>query len=376
MDDLAPPPSAVMKRSDLPLRILAVDDEPANLELLPALLEGLDVAVLTAPGGTEALAIAEVEDVDLAILDVRMAGMDGFELAERLRSSPRTSRLPILFLTAEGREERQMHGYELGAVDFIVKPVEPLVLQAKVRALLSLKRQAKELEDSLRLNELFVAVLAHDLRDPLSATMVGVDLLRRAPDTTTSTIAKRMLGSLQRMAAMIDQLADLSRARLGGGIPLTRTPTDLHEIVARTVEELRVANPSRRVVVRASGSLGGHWDEHRIEQVVSNLVSNAIHHGVPAAEVEVGLDGGQHAVHLTVANPGQIPADRFGTIFDPFRSFDSTAKRRGGLGLGLYIVQQIVDAHGGAIELRSRDGVTRFEVTLPREPVGAGLRKG
>lgn len=196
----------MLESPDRPLHILAVDDELGNLELVQAILDEPGVVVLTATNGQDALKLLASHEVALALLDVRMPQMSGFELATRIRATPAGETVPIIFLTGEGRIEKKLEGYGLGAVDFLVKPVEPDMLLAKVKAVLTLRLQMREIQANLRLNELFVAVLAHDLRSPLSAATIGADLLRRSPDATTSDIATSIFASSRRMAAMIDQL--------------------------------------------------------------------------------------------------------------------------------------------------------------------------
>jgi two-component system sensor histidine kinase/response regulator len=361
-----------------PVKCLLVDDLEENLLALSALLARNDVELLTARSGSEALELLLVHDVALAFLDVQMPDMDGFELAELLRGSERTRHIPLIFVTAGAREKHRMFkGYETGAVDFIYKPIEPHILKNKAEVFFQLYRQrqmlALELSDrteTLRLNEMFSALLAHDLRSPLSAILASAHLLkRRSEDPGAQDMAARIVTSGNRMARMIEDMLDLARARLGGGIIVKREPADFKALVERVLREHQAAAPDRLIESSYIGDLSGQWDQERIAQVASNLIGNALKHGNSAAPVSVVLDGRRtECVTFVVKNRGTIPADILAHLFDPFRGGPQPNSGRGqGLGLGLYIVSQIVQAHDGAVEVKTGEGdETSFHVKLPR----------
>ena len=367
MDTVAPPP----------IKCLLVDDLEENLLALSALLARPGVQVLTARSGSEALELLLVHDVALALLDVQMPDMDGFELAELLRGSERTRHIPLIFVTAGAREpHRQFRGYESGAVDFIYKPIEPHILKNKADVFFQLYRQrqllALELNDrteTLRLNEMFAALLAHDLRSPLSAILASAQLLqRRSSDQAALQTAARIVTSGNRMARLIEDMLDLARARLGGGIRVKREPTDFKALLERVLREHQAAAPDRPIETAYEGVFSGHWDSERVAQVASNLIGNALKHGSAIAPVEVRLDGTQRdCVVLVVKNAGTIPPAILPHLFDPFRGGQRKPGRGEGLGLGLYIVSQIVQAHDGVVEIETGDGnETAFHVRLPR----------
>jgi signal transduction histidine kinase len=360
-----------------PIKCLLVDDLEENLLTLSALLARSDVEVLTARSGTEALELLLVHDVALAFLDVQMPDMDGFELAELIRGSERTRHIPLIFVTAGAREKhRHFKGYETGAVDFIYKPIEAHILKNKADVFFELYRQRQllsvELHDrteTLRLNEMFSALLAHDLRSPLSAILASAQLLaRRSSEQAAIDAASRIVTSGTRMARMIEDVLDLARARLGGGIVVKRERADFKALVERVLREHQAAAPDRVIEARYEGDMAGDWDPERIAQAASNLIGNAVKHGNRSAPVGVVLDGTErdHIV-LTVQNRGTIPADILPHLFDPFRGSQYQARRGDGLGLGLYIVSQIVQAHGGEVNVRTgKDDETSFVVRLPR----------
>jgi two-component system sensor histidine kinase/response regulator len=359
------------------VKCLLVDDLEENLLALAALLRRQDVEILTARTGSEALELLLLHDVALALLDVQMPEMDGFELAELMRGSERTRQVPIIFITAGARDQhRVFKGYESGAVDFLFKPIEPHILQNKADVFFQLHRQKQQLAhelrektETLRLNEMLTAVLSHDLRSPLNAVLTSALLIqRRSTEEPVKQTADRILSSGRRMSRMIEDMLDMARARLAGGIPLKREPADLGALVDRVVSEVQAAYPERRIEVVQTGDRGGNWDGERLAQVASNLLGNALQHGDASGVVRVTVDGTRSAaVVITVENSGTIPSDLLPQLFDPFRGARRQTGRTEGLGLGLYIVQQVVIAHGGSVDVQSgNDNRTAFVVRVPR----------
>jgi two-component system sensor histidine kinase/response regulator len=360
------------------VKCLLVDDLADNLLALSELLRQEGLEILQARSGREALEILLVHDVALALLDVHMPEMDGFELAELMRGSARTRQVPIIFVTAGQRDlHRLFKGYETGAVDFLHKPVEPEILRNKAAVFFQLDRQRRQLDrqlrertETLRLNELFTALLAHDLRNPLNAVVTSAHLVQRiAAEQIVKEAAVRIISSGQRMGRLIEDMLDLARARIGGGISVRREQGEFDALIDVLVREHQAASPNRQIEVVRRGTFGGLWDPERIGQVASNLIGNALKHGDPLGPVLVRLDGThREIVILDIVNDGVIPADRLAGLFDPFKDGQQRVGRNEGLGLGLYIVQQIVSAHGGAIDvLIEVERRTVFRVRLPRQ---------
>ena len=351
-----------------PLAILLVDDVAENLIVLEALLRREDLTILKARSGAEALELLLAHEVSLALVDVQMPEMDGFELAELMRGAERTKHVPIIFVTAGGRDpQRIFKGYESGAVDFLFKPIETHILASKVDVFLQLARQRQELAGALQLNEVFVGILGHDLRNPLSSFQVGLEFLDgQLTDERQRRVLSRMRSSSQRMHAMIEELLDLTRMRLGGGVGLMRdpAPVDVRTLLERTVDELRAVHDSRAVVLDAPPGCSTIGDEERLNRLFSNLVGNAIVHGQADAPVTVRAACTDQIV-VDVHNHGAIARELIGSIFEPFRSRQRTGGAKG-LGLGLYIADQIARAHGGSIDVSSTDSAgTVFTVRLP-----------
>ena len=361
------------------VKCLLVDDLEENLLALSALLRRDDVEVLTARSGSEALELLLVHDVALALLDVQMPKMDGFELAEFMRGSERTREVPIIFVTAAARDQHRLFkGYESGAVDFLFKPIEPHIIENKAdvffrlyRQKQQLARQLQEQTETLRLNEMFTAVLGHDLRNPLSAILMAAHMVQhQSEDETVRGTAKRILTSGRRMTRMIDDMLDLARARLAGGIPLKISHSDLGEPIQRVVREYESAFPARRIELQHEGDLTGMWDADRLAQAASNLIGNALQHGAADGPVKIQLDGSNpEAILLSVTSTGNIPARMLPRLFEPFQGGQREPGHNQGLGLGLYIVQQIIQVHRGSVDVQSGDADhTVFQLKIPRTP--------
>jgi signal transduction histidine kinase len=356
--------------------ILAVDDIADNLVALEALLKGPEVEVLKAPSGTAALELLLEHEVALALIDVQMPEMDGFELAELMRGAERTRDVPIIFVTAGTRDpQRAFKGYEAGAVDFMFKPIDPHVLKSKVETFVQLEQNRKqlgskvtELEEALRLNETVTAVLSHDLRSPLAAILMGTNLLiGKCEEPPTRSVLQRVKASAERMSAMISELLDLARVRSGGTIPVAPRPADLGAICEVIVGEQETLVGPDRIVLSAEGDARGLWDPDRLGQIVSNLLGNALKHGREAQPVRVELDGRAPGhVRLVVRSAGTIPSEILPHVFEPFRRQRTRPDADEGLGLGLFIVDQLVRAHGGTVRVQSQANETVFEVGLPR----------
>ncbi|QWT21424.1 hybrid sensor histidine kinase/response regulator [Bacillus sp. NP157] len=355
--------------------ILIVDDVPQNLIAMEALLSRDDIRILKASSGPEALELLLVQDVALALLDVQMPEMDGFVLAELMRGSQRTRDVPIIFLTASPNDPaRSFKGYETGAVDFLHKPIDPRVIQGKVDVFVELYQQRQQLkaqnarlERALQLNEAMIAVLTHDLRTPLSAITLCADRIREeVGDGPLARTAHHVESSARRMARMIDQLLDFSRIR-SGVVVLDLANHDLGALAQATTEEIRQAHPTRSIDLHVTGNTLGYFDSTRVGQVVSNLLGNAVQYALGSAPIELSVDGTDAAsLSIVLRNAGALPPNLVQRIFEPFKGNFHQSR---GLGLGLYIVDQFVRAHGGSVTAANvADGV-EFVVRMPRNAV-------
>ena len=357
------------------INILVVDDIPQNLIAIEALLARPGIALLKAASGAEALELLLVHEVALALVDVQMPNMDGFELAELIRGSERTRAIPLIFLTAASREPSySFRGYEAGAVDFLYKPIDPKALASKVNVFVELYQQKKqlsqqleELRRALHLNEMFMAVLGHDLRTPLSVVMNGAMLLPMMTDhPKVAVTAQRIQSSARRMTSMVDQLLDLARIR-AGEMQLKPVAQDIGQLCRAIADEFTIPERPARVQVDHAGDPVAAVDTGIFAQALSNLLGNALQHGEAEQPVAVRIDGhSPERLRIDIANRGTIPPERLAHIFEPFQHRDGTRKSGQGLGLGLYTASTFVRAHGGDLTVTSAAGTTTLTLTLPR----------
>lgn len=238
----------------------------------------------------------------------------------------------------------------------------------------SVSRYTEDLDYS---KEMFLAILGHDLRSPLNTVLMASDFMLDTGELAEQhrTLTERIARSARRMNRMVGDLLDFTRDRLGSGIPVTPAPMNLAVAVQQVVEEVGGANPGSEFQYNTSGNLEGSWDSARIGQVIANLLGNAVEHGTPNSIVDVTAQGEVDDVVLRVHNDGPvIPPEEIKGIFSPLKRIKSgqaASASTGNLGLGLYIAERIVSAHGGTIHVRSSvEAGTLFTVRLPRKPAG------
>jgi len=349
-------------------RVWVVEDSQLEAVLAVRVLAPMaDVEVF--PDGAsaiEALSTAR-EPPDVILADWVLPGIDGLELCRIVRQSYDEIALPVMIVTArEGREAR-LEALEARVNDIVQKPFDPDELRARVGVLARTRRTHQKSTDLETALELFVSTVSHDLRTPLHA-MSGYAALMLTRDDLPEKHrhwADRIVKVGARMGRMLDELVEISEARGGNGIQLSRRVTHLGDVVTMVVEELRAAHPGVVVECRCEGDNEGVWDPDRIARVVQNLVVNAIVHGAPSTPIRVHVrESGESAV-LSVHNEGKPIPEALGlTLFDPFRRARGSS---GGLGLGLYITRELVKAHGGEVTFTSSaEAGTTFTVRLPR----------
>jgi two-component system sensor histidine kinase/response regulator len=363
----------VAKTPERPI-VWVVDDSRLQGEVCKdALSARYEVTVFD--GGAEMLeTLALGQPPELLVLDWHMPDMSGVDVCRFVRQTLDAAQLPILILTATGTNESLLEGLAAGANDFVRKPFLSSELNARVAALVrsaALHTKLQATERQLRVEadfrERFMGMLAHDLRQPLNAIFLANGVLSSAlaasPMVTTAQIQMRAAGRMKRMIA---ELLDFTRIRPETGMPIHRAETDFAAAALSIVEEMRAAHVDRAFSFEVSGNCVGNWDPDRLAQVCTNLLGNAIEHGDASTPVVIRLDGNQEGfVEMSVSNVGKpIAADVLSQLFLPFRR--ATGNARGGVGLGLYIVEQILSAHGGAITAQSDANSTRFVVRLPR----------
>ena len=343
---------------DKPPRVLFVEDDVGKRYVIARQLRAADFEITEAGTGAEGLAKL-TPDFDIVILDMKLPDMYGWEICRRVKENPKTSSIMVLELSATlATPHDRAHGLEMGADAYLVHPVELVELVATLRALYRLRRAERERE---RQRELFLGTVGHDLRNPLQIIVTGAQVLAAsrmlgpAERKTVATIER----TAERMRRLIDQLLIFTQGA-AGGVPVRREPVDLGELCRTAVREHLVGHS---VVVEDHYRSSISVDPERMTQLIDNLVTNAIRYGTGEVAVRLSRDG-DHAV-IAVHNHGEpIPPDRLATLFDPYRRATSS---QGGVGLGLYIVEQIARAHGGSVHVTSTaaDGTT-FAVRIPR----------
>ncbi|MFO1013465.1 MAG: hybrid sensor histidine kinase/response regulator [Caulobacteraceae bacterium] len=376
-----------------PVNFLLVDDLQENLLALEALLKREDLVCLKARSGEEALELLLEHEIALALLDVQMPGMNGYELAEFMRGNARAKHIPIIFLTAGTTDsQRRFRGYEAGAVDFIQKPIEPDVLRGKAAVFFDLYQQRQKIQtqrdelsayaDRLKATDQykteFIAMLGHELRNPIMALTSGLTLLkrRRDPDFVLD-IHERMERQVAHMTRLIEDLLDISRIGQGK-IYLKPELSDLVAILEAAVEssQLHIDNAGHRLDVEIpKGPIWLTADPTRLAQVISNLLNNAAKYTPKGGRI--GLTAHQNGLSAEIAvsdNGMGIPAAKQAQIFEIFAQVQSHgAATQSGLGIGLALVKQLVELHGGTIRVQSEGpgkGST-FTVTLPLLAAGS-----
>jgi signal transduction histidine kinase len=238
-------------------------------------------------------------------------------------------------------------------------------LEAVDRLAASEARLLNERETS-ELREQFIAVLGHDLRNPLASIAAGTKMLaREGSKAATGEILGLMQKSVARMSALIDNVLDFARGRLGSGITLKRAPQSLQPVLNQVIAELRTSSPERKIETNFDLTQAVNCDGGRIAQLFSNLLGNSVTHGTAARPIQVQARTHDGAFELSVANSGQpIPAEAMDGLFQPFYRV-SAQEAHQGLGLGLYIASEIARAHGGRIDVTSSPQETRFTFRMP-----------
>lgn len=370
-----------------PVHFLLVDDLEDNLVALEALLRRDDLVLLKARSGEEALELLLVHDVALGLLDVQMPGMDGFELAELMRGNERTRNVPIIFLTASNTDShRKFRGYEAGAVDFIQKPVEWDILRSKTKVFFDLHRQkqqiaaqrdeleayAETLTRSDRYKDQFLAILAHELRNPLTPLRMGLDVLKGQPTPERATqIHGVMDRQLVHLVRLVDDLLDVSRVSQGK-VVLKRERVEVAEIVQAALEASQPFIEGGNHTLRVTAAPVALWvdgDKTRLTQVVGNLLNNAAKYTPSGGTLSLNAYRDGQDVVIAVSDNGMgIPLSMQSNIFELFTQVgEHLTRSQGGLGIGLALVKQLVSMHDGSIAVSS-DGEnlgSTFTVRLP-----------
>jgi signal transduction histidine kinase len=364
--------------------ILLVDDEAVHRYTLRRRLELAGFAVVEAQDGAEALRQAVSGDgadrVDAIILDVMLPDISGFEVCRQLRASGSAASVPIIHVSGIHVADRDLvHGLESGADAYLTRPVDEDVLIANLHALLRRRDVLRAMSDELdqkrldeeRARDLFLAILGHDLRNPLDAISMSSQLLAKAPLSAdlTQKMASRITAASRRMTHMLDDIQDYARSRLGADLILRRTPQRLGALASAAIDEARGASPDLVIELVQEAPDDGVWDGERLSRVIANLLRNAVEHGAVGRPVLVRTGGRDGTRQLSVRNEGRpIPDEVRGRLFEPMVHRTTDAPVASNMGLGLFVCRSIVQAHGGRIDVETGEAGTEFLIELPANP--------
>jgi len=384
-----------------PSSVLIVDDDSSERIALRSMLAPLGHPVVEAETDLEARLCVRREDFAVILLDVRTPTMDGFATAAYIRSREQSKLTPLIFITTVDRAEKEMAlGYAMGAVDFIVAPVVPAALRAKVSLFADLFEKTLELVEQTRrlrlaatraaeaagleremldrMEELgraksdFVSTISHELRTPLTSVIGYVELLLDGGPGVPTAEQCRMLGIIdrngKRLLTLIGDLLTMSRVD-AGIFALQTGPVNLAEVVERVreVTEPAVATAGLELTIDLRGATDLVGDREQLERSILNLVSNAVKFSSPGGRVEIATRTDGDDVAISVHDTGSgIPADEQAQLFTRFfRATRTLEQQVPGTGLGLYIVSQIVELHGGAMDVVSSSAGSTFTMRVP-----------
>ena len=380
------------------INILLVDDERRNLDALESLLDDPSYRVLRAEDADKALRLLLANDVAAIVLDIKMPVMSGFELAQLIKGTKKFRQIPILFLTAHLLEDHDvLTGYGAGAVDYLTKPVNPQILRHKVAVFADLFRKTRalaelnehletrvqertaELEKSeaalqaaSKQKDLFLATLAHELRNPLAPLRTGLDVLlhqgQKLPIVANTLAA--MNRQLDHMVRLVDDLLDVSRVSRGA-LEMRKEQVELSSVIHRAMETTSpsFARRNQVITVDADEPVPAFVDATRVAQIVGNLLSNASKHSAEGGRIRVEMRREGEMATIRVSDDGVgIPLDQLGRVFDIFTKIErSVQSANDGLGIGLALSRRLAELHGGTLTVASAGegkGAT-FSLTLP-----------
>ena len=372
------------------VKILIVDDLKYNLLALEGLLRRDDIEIFNARSGTEALEFMISHEFALALIDVKMPSMSGFELAELMRGTKKTKNIPIIFVTATAKDQSFLFkGYESGAIDFLLKPLNTHMVKSKVNIFIELYRKKKEqeellaklkvtqgeLEQAVLIRDEFMSIASHELKTPLTSLKLQSQLrmrgLRRGKISAFNLewLTKMFDNDekqIEQITRLIDDMLDISRIS-SGKLSMNFEQFDLCELARDLIERRseQFVAAGCPVEIECCQSAVGSWDRFRIEQVLMNILTNAMLYG-PDKPIFVQVKTSSDRAQIVVRDQGRgIAKENHERIFQKFERA-TEGSEISGLGLGLYIVKTILEAHHGSIQVESTLGHgATFVVNLP-----------
>jgi signal transduction histidine kinase len=369
------------------INILIVDDRPENIIALEALLQRNDINIISTTNPNEALRLSWEMDIAIALIDVQMPEMDGFELVEILKSNPRTKEILVIFVTAISKETKHaVKGLNTGAVDYLYKPLDPYITSAKVDSFIQFVRNQREVkaknkeleanqkelikakdlaEQGKRIKENFLANMSHEIRTPINGIIGITQLLKGTPLSDEQLEMVNLLEvSSNSLLGVINDVLDLSKIE-SGKFKISRAPTDIVKICEAVIDLLRIPSVEKKLdlTINLDTELPKmiYADSLRLNQILMNLIGNAIkftHEGSVSLKVEI-LDrkGNNVKLKFSIIDSGiGIAKENIDKIFETFEQADEqTTIKFGGTGLGLSIVKNLAKLKGGLLEVQSEE---------------------
>jgi signal transduction histidine kinase len=371
-----PPPAPPKQPDRAEGRILIAEDDAGIRAYLSRLLGRRWTTVLVSDGQA-AFDAAIADRPDLIITDVVMPGLDGLGLLRALRADARTSTIPVLVLSARGAEDSRIEGLAAGATDYLVKPFSGRELEAKVHSQIELSKARRRSEEHVASRDAFYAAAAHELRNPIHSLRLQIFTMLRSLSGEEQTPklewmqarVEKAYDLLSGVARLLDRLLDMSRIS-SGRLPLVLEDVDLAAVAAEVIARLEPAEQAQLICTLHSTT--GHWDRVRLEQILTNLLTNALKYG-EGQPIEILVQDTGPEARLTITDHGiGIAAEHHARIFERFERA-VTDRQYSGFGLGLWITSRIVEEFGGTMSVQSHpgDGST-FVVELPKTPPVAG----
>ena len=348
-----------------PANILAVDDTPANLQLLVGLLSAQGHKVRPVASGELALRAVQASFPDLILLDISMPGMDGYEVCRRLKADERTRDIPVIFISAHAESADKVRGFELGGVDYVAKPFQVDEVLARVAAHVTIRRQQlrlemnfKQLRELERLRDSLTHMVVHDMRSPLLSLNLSLEYIATSiprGDAGLDEMIATSRMSVQSLVEMASQMLDVSRIE-SGTMQLNLETVDLAKLAAGVVRGLQPVAGTRQISLLENGRVNVQVDRELIRRVLNTLAGNAIKFTPAGGTIAIAIVRNGDGARLEVADsgPGIDPAYHQ-TIFEKFGQVQSPEARKG-YGLGLAFARMAVEAHGGKIGVVSALG--------------------
>lgn len=374
--------------------ILIVDDSPENIISLQKVLEKNDFEVDTASSGEEALKKILKKSYVLVILDVQMPGMDGFEVAEAISGYSKAKETAIIFLSAATANVKLItRGYSSGGLDYISKPVDMNILLLKVKTFYRIYEQSralnemqitlrKEIEfrkEAERKKDEFISIASHELKTPMTSIKGYIQLLERSLDKNDPKTVKirlhKVQNQIEKLNLLIADLLDISKIE-SGKLKFNKKLFSFNDLLDHIIETMQQSNPQVKILKKSQFEINLFADEMRIEQVIINFITNAIKYGPDGEEIHISAEIRGDEIYFSVKDFGiGMSAEHQQKIFEKFYRIEETSERFQGLGIGLYICQEIIERHHGKIGANSiPDKGSEFYFQIPLHPTQGELK--